>query len=262
MESSSHQAEIISQFTRQAQPFADNQAHSIDRSFSIFRDLGQFSGTERVLDSGCGPGLVSCYLATFVAKVAGVDLTPAMVALATKAAREANLSNVSFQEGNMTSLPFADGEFDVAVTRYAFHHLENPAAAFAELVRVTRPGGRIIVVDATPEAAKRSAYDRFERLRDPSHTSALTVEELIALGQPHALAQPEVTQFGVPMDVSALVDSSFPTEVSREYLASLLTDDLKRDALSFDVRREGETLRLTFPITGAVWLRQGWRPKR
>ena len=253
MESSTHQAEIISQFTRQAQPFANNQAHSIDRSFSIFRDLGQFTGSERVLDSGCGPGLVSRYLAAFVAEVVGVDLTPAMVALAKKAAGETGLSNVSFQEGNMTALPFEDGVFDVAVTRYAFHHLENPAAAFAEVVRVTRRGGRGIVVDATPETAKRSAYDRFERLRDPSHTSALTVEELVALGQPHGLVQPEFTKFGVPMKVAALVDSSFPTEVSRQHLAALLASDMEKDALSFDVRREGETLCLTFPITGAVW---------
>ncbi len=255
MESSSHQAEIISQFTRQAQPFADNQAHSTDRSFSVFRDLGQLTGRERLLDSGCGPGLVSRYLAPHVGHVVGVDLTPAMVTLATQAAREAGLSNVSFQEDNMTALPFASGEFDVTVTRYAFHHLENPAAAFAELVRVTRPGGRIIVVDVTPETAKRSAYDHFERLRDPSHTSALTVEELLSLGRPHALSQPEIISFGVPMDVSALVDSSFPIEVSREHLTTLLAADLEKNTLSFAVRREAEILHLTFPITGAAWTR-------
>lgn len=255
MESTSHQAEIIAQFTRQAQPFADNQAHSTDRSFSVFRDLGQLTGRERLLDSGCGPGLVSRYLAPHVAQVVGVDLTPAMVDLATQAARVVGLSNTSFMQGNMTSLPFAADEFDVAVTRYAFHHLENPAAAFAELLRVTRPGGRIIVVDVTPDAAKRPAYDGFERLRDPSHTSALTVDELTALGRPHHLPPPEVIQFGVPMDVATLVDSSFPTTVSREHLTALLAADLDKNALSFHVRRESSTLRLTFPITAAAWAR-------
>ncbi|CAN5552343.1 class I SAM-dependent methyltransferase [soil metagenome] len=255
MESSSHQAEIISQFTRQAQPFADNQAHSTDQSLSVFRDLGHFTGRERLLDSGCGPGLVSRYLAPHVAEVVGVDLTPAMVSLAAKSVHTAGLSNASFLEGNMTSLPFSAADFGVSVTRYAFHHLENPAAAFTELVRVTRPGGRIIVVDVTPEPAGRSAYDRFERLRDPSHTSALTFDELTTLGRPHGLSHPEIITFGVPMDVAALLDSSFPTEVSREHLMALLAADLDRDDLSFKVRRESETLRLTFPITAAAWSR-------
>lgn len=254
MESEAHQHEIISQFTRQAQPFAENAAHSLDRSLAIFCELGHFSGRERLLDSGCGPGLVSRYLASFVAEVIGVDLTPAMVSLATQGAREAGLQNASFREGDMTCLPFAAAEFDTAVSRYAFHHLENPASAFAELVRVTRPGGRIIVVDATPEGNKRAAYDHFERQRDSSHTSALTPEELTRLGEAHGLGRPQIKKFGVDMAIDALIDSSFPG-VRRGHLIEQLTADLGRETLSFNLRAESGILHLTFPITAAGWQR-------
>jgi SAM-dependent methyltransferase len=253
MESGVHQADIVSQFTRQARPFAENKAHSENRSLDVFRALGCFSGKERLLDSGCGPGLVSIYLAEFVAEVIGVDLTPAMVELAAESARKSSISNVNFLEGNMTMLPFPDDHFDVSVSRYAFHHLENPRKAFAEMLRVTRPGGKIIVLDVTPEPEKRENYDRFERLRDPSHTSALTTEELTDFGMPHGLTRPEVLQFGLEMDALQLINSSFPESVDRNELLGLLAGDVGKDSLSFQIRQEENSLIMTFPLTAAVW---------
>jgi len=253
MESLSHQLEIVSQFTRQSRPFAEMAVHSESRSFEVFRELGSFSGKEKVLDSGCGPGLVSLYLAEFVGQISGVDLTPAMVNLAAETASKSGIANASFVQGDMTSLPFATGHFDVAVSRYTFHHLEHHREAFAEMIRVTRPGGKVIVVDVNPEAIKRKAYDRFERLRDPSHTSALTFEELIHLGEKHGLKTPQVIQFGLEVDVQHLIASSFPEKVSREDLIQLLAEDLKSNKLSFNVKNEMGSLTMTFPVTAAGW---------
>lgn len=253
MESHGHQSAVVSQFTRQARPFAENKAHSENRSLEIFRELGCFSGKERLLDSGCGPGLVSIYLADFVREVVGVDLTPAMIELAAATAAQSALANISFVEGNMASLPFPADHFDVSVSRYAFHHLENPKVAFQEMLRVTRPGGKIIVVDVTPEAEKRTNYDQFERLRDSSHTSALTVEELVGLGNTQGLKQPEVIQFGLEMNVHQLIDSSFPESLSRDDLIGLLADDEGNDTLSFKVQRQDGRLTMTFPLTAACW---------
>jgi ubiquinone/menaquinone biosynthesis C-methylase UbiE len=253
MESTNHRQEIVSQFTRQARPFAEIKAHSEQRSLDVFHELGRFSGKERVLDSGCGPGLVSCYLSKFVGTVVGMDLTPAMLQLATESATEAALGNVYFIAGNMTALPFLDEHFEASVTRYTFHHLENPKVAFSEMVRVTRPKGRIIVVDVTPEESKRGAYDEFERLRDTSHTSSLTFAELTGLGRDHGLAQPDIIQFGLEMDAETLIASSFPEAVSREHLLQLLKEDIQKDSLSFRMREENGSFIMTFPVTAAGW---------
>jgi ubiquinone/menaquinone biosynthesis C-methylase UbiE len=53
-------------------------------------------------------------------------------------AAERNLVNVEWQLGDVYRLPFADGSFDIVSCRFAFHHLEEPAKAFAEMVRVCR----------------------------------------------------------------------------------------------------------------------------
>lgn len=253
METVEHQQRVISQFTLQAKPFAEHQAHSQRESFEHLRDLAALTGAERVLDCACGPGLVSCYLADYAREVVGVDLTQAMVDQGRAAAASRGLANVSFQTGSATELPFDDGEFDVTVSRYAFHHLENPEAAFREMVRVTRPGGRIVVADAVPPVVKRARYDAFEKRRDPSHTQALTLEELYFFGERAALGEVVIRSFGVPMTVDSLVDSSFPDPADRTVLREMMKADVGRDEMGFNARIEDGQCLLTFPIAVLGW---------
>lgn len=79
--------------------------------------------------------------------------------------------------GDAGSLPFLDASFDVIVSRLAIHHLEEPQVAIAELRRCLRPRGRLAIADLVGE---HDEQDRLERLRDPSHTRMLTVDELCA----------------------------------------------------------------------------------
>jgi len=253
MESNRHKEEIVDQFTNQAIPFAELKAHSEDRTLDIFRELGVFSGTERVLDSGCGPGLVSCYLTSFANEVIGLDLTPAMVQLANETAAKRSITNVQFIVGNMLELPFPKDHFDVSISRYAFHHLENPQIAFAEMLRVTKPGGKVIVLDATPEEMKQAAYNKFEILRDPSHTKAWTPQELSLFGKEHGLASPKTISFRLEMDANQLVESSFPKAASREHLLQLLMEDVDQDSLSFRVCQKESRLTVFFPLTAVCW---------
>jgi ubiquinone/menaquinone biosynthesis C-methylase UbiE len=252
-ESANHKDEIISQFTSQSVPFAELQEHREERSLEIFQELGRFNGSERVLDSGCGPGLVSCYLAPLVKKITGVDLTPAMVELAKASAEKRGLSNAHFQLGDMGSLPFEDDNFDVSVTRYTFHHLENPTSAFSEMLRVTKSGGKLIVVDVSPDVSKQDAYNTFEIQRDSSHTKALTKDELCQIGSGAGLGEPEIVTFGLSMKAESLINASFPKTVTREYLIKLLSDDVGTNQLCFNARMDDGVLMMTFPMTALCW---------
>ncbi len=252
MNSETHQAEIIRQFTLQAVPFARHQAHSAQESFEFIREAARLDGTQSVLDAGCGPGLVCCALAPHCRDITGVDVTRAMVDEAARRAAEAGLKNTRFVEGDIAALPFANETFDVAVSRYVFHHLENPLVVLREMARVTRPGGRIVLCDASPAAACRDNYDRFEKLRDASHTSALTLEELIALGETVDLGEASVRRFGLPMELSSLIDASFPAG-ERDDLRAVIRGDIDRDAYGFSAREEAGRLFITFPITVVGW---------
>lgn len=107
------------------------------------------SAGDRVLDVGCGTGDDVAALADAVGPngaVVGVDGSDAMVEEARNRASES--APVSFAAGDARALPFADGAFDAARADRVLQHLERSEEAFAELVRVTRPGGRVAVTDS------------------------------------------------------------------------------------------------------------------
>ena len=108
--------------------------------------------------------------------VAGVDVEPALLERARAAAPE----NATFVEGDATALPFPDAAFDLAGTLRTLHHVHRPEVAVAELARVTRPQGRILVVDqlAPLDPLEALALDRFERARAADHERLLSDQDL------------------------------------------------------------------------------------
>lgn len=104
-----------------------------------------------VLEVGCGPATDTLALADLVGssgRVVGIDFDPDMVAQANERARSAGLeAQVTHLVADASALPFADGEFDATRSERMFQHVPDPAAVLAEMVRVTRPGGRVVVFD-------------------------------------------------------------------------------------------------------------------
>ena len=96
----------------------------------------------RVLDAGCGTGRMSAHLAARGCRVEGVDLSPGMVAMARR-----DHPNLSFDVGSLAGLPCAEGEFAGVMLWYSIIHTppQGHAAIFAEVARVLRPGGHVVV---------------------------------------------------------------------------------------------------------------------
>jgi ubiquinone/menaquinone biosynthesis C-methylase UbiE/DNA-binding transcriptional ArsR family regulator len=98
-------------------------------------------------DIGCGTGNLTVELARFAAKVIGVDLSQEMLRRARNLAREKQLCNVEFRRGDALKLPLAARSADAAFCVMVLHFLLDPQRAVAELCRITRAGGSVIVVD-------------------------------------------------------------------------------------------------------------------
>jgi ubiquinone/menaquinone biosynthesis C-methylase UbiE len=144
-------------------------------------------GDERVLDVGTGAGALALALAPLVREVIGLDPVPELLALGRE--RAAAFGNVELVEGDATALPYPDGSFDLTATLRTLHHVPHPERVLAELTRVTRTGGRVLVVDqlGPGDPLEAIAVDRFERARDGSHTRLLPDADLRQLFEANGL---------------------------------------------------------------------------
>ena len=171
MADGSNADEVRARFGATAERVAQHAQEQIElvryqlRSFVIPR------GDERAIDVGTGAGTLAVALAPLVREVVGVDIVAELLERARTNAPE----NLTFVEGDATSLPFDAGSFDLTCTRRTLHHIAWPERVVAELARVTAPGGRVFVDDQIAPVDPLAALelDRFERARDPSHTRTL-----------------------------------------------------------------------------------------
>ncbi len=163
-------------------------------------------GSERALDSGSGAGALAFALAPHVREVVGVDLVPELLEQArTRAER---YPNVTFVEGDATKLPFGYGEFDLACTLRTLHHVARPELAVAELARVTRARGRLLVVDqiAPVDPLAAAELNRFEHTRDPSHTRTLADVDLRGLFESNNFVLLRAEYEREPRDLDSYLD--------------------------------------------------------
>jgi ubiquinone/menaquinone biosynthesis C-methylase UbiE len=176
MERPSHSRDVETAFARQAQSFATSQVANSERLLTALLAAAQPSADQRWLDAACGPGIITRALARHAGHVLGVDTTAEMVSLARETAAVEGLDNAGFRVADATATGCSDASFDGAVTRFAIHHIPAPDRLFAELARVVRPDGRIVVLDhvADEQAEARSWVQEVERLRDPSHWASLS----------------------------------------------------------------------------------------
>jgi SAM-dependent methyltransferase len=205
---------------------------------------------DRLLDVACGPGLVVCAFAPYVREAIGTDMTPAMLERAHKLAADKDLGNVAWRQGDVYSLPYEDGSFTIVTTRFSCHHFLDPAAVLREMVRVCTPGGRIVVVDdyASEDPAKAAAFNQLEKLRDPSHSRALSLTEFKGLFGTVGLPDPDATFYELRGDVPGLLARSFPNPGDDLKITEMFRASAADDHLGVPVRLDGNDIYYAYPV--------------
>ena len=220
-----HDDTVRARFAATAPLVAAKAAREADELREQLRAFVSLTGDERALDSGTGAGALALALAPLVREVVAVDLVPELLAEARALARD--LPHVSFVEGDASALPFEPFVFDLAMTMRTLHHVRRPELVVAELTRVTRPGGWILVIDqiAPPDPLVALELDRFERARDPSHTRLLPDGDVVALFEANnlVLRRNEIRREHRPLD--AYLDHAACSGADRERALALAPAD-------------------------------------
>ena len=216
---SQNRAEIQRAFTQQAEGFESEKMNFSKQSYLheiVLRIDPQ--ETDEVLEVAAGTCACGRAIAPRAGHVICLDMTPAMLRVGREAAAREGNANLSFVLGDAAELPFLENSFDIVLSRLAFHHFPVAEPPFAEMVRVLKPGGKLVLSDmeAAPEAL-RDTEDALERLRDPSHVRCLSQAEMRALYARHGLdiRVCEVTRLPVKLQ-NWMEHTAAPPEVQTE----------------------------------------------
>ncbi len=221
------QHEVIRQeFTKQAPNWGKNDIPPHLQWIADHLDLGP---SWEVLDVAAGTGLLSRTIAPRVKRVVAVDITPEMLAQGRAEASRNGITNIQFEQGTAEALLYPSASFDMVVTRFSIHHFKNPDVVLREMSRVCRAGGKFVVIDlvSPDDPALAAQYNHWERLRDPSHTRALSIVELKQAVAKAGIAITDHYEREVEMDVHAWLDFSLTQPAARRQILDAIDRELR-----------------------------------
>ena len=238
------QSRVREEFARQADSLAVAPAFTDAEVLEKIRAATGPTTTMRILDLGCGPGIVSAALAAQAKEVVAFDLTPEMLEKARQRCKEARVSNLRFELGRAEELPFADRSFDAVVTRLTFHHFPEPQRPMEEMVRVTRPTGKIIVADivSSENADEAALHNALEILRDPSHLQMLSANRLLGLIAAAGLRVTATSTWEMQRDFEEWIRIANAPERAKPLFTVMLTLAKAGIHAGIDLRFDGKTI--------------------
>ncbi len=232
MHDKNHHDTVRREFKKQAQEWLKRQDNLAD-----FAEGLAFSTQDHVLDVATGTAIFARAIAPHVKRAFGCDISYPML----EQAQGFSVPNLYLSISAAEHLPYPDNKFDAVISRYALHHWLQPQTVLAEMYRVCHANGRIVLTDivAPEEPELAESYNQIERMRDPSHTHAISFKYLQTLIQVSgfAIVTTDVNQ-GSEIDVEAWFSlANTPNTVRQQVL------------MQFEAELDGSTKTGLFPYT-------------
>lgn len=242
---------VQKQFGSVAENYRSSSVHASGEDLTRMVEAAKLTGSERVLDAGCGAGHTALAFAPHAGEVVAYDLTPTMLEQVNQLAAERGVSNVVTREGDVEHLPFEDGEFDLVVSRYSAHHWGNPTAALREFRRVLKLGGRFILSDiVSSDVPVIDTYLQvIEVLRDPSHVRDHSIAQWKTMLAESGFDAEVIFTWRLPLNFDAWVMRMATPEPQVAMLKTMFNIAPGEVRAAFDVQPD-----YTFTLDGALIL--------
>lgn len=169
---------VRDQYEKLAPSYDERWRRYVADTLSVLTGSLELTGDEHILDVACGTGELARLLLEEHPglSVAGVDISEKMLEVASE--KLAARSNVRFEQGVAEDLPYGDDGFDLVVTASAFHYFDDPVEALREMRRVSKPGGRVVVLDWCKDFLACRVCDLALRVLDPAYRQCYGGREL------------------------------------------------------------------------------------
>lgn len=172
-----HAGNVLKQFDPRARAYLDSAVHAAgaDLAAAHERVATTLPRTAVALDVGCGAGHLVFALAPAVSRITAVDPSPAMLDTVREAAASRGIAHIELRQAAAEALPFDNNSFCVVASRFSAHHWYNVPAALAEMRRVVKPGGYLLMIDLLGHdmPLADTHLQAIELLRDPGHARDL-----------------------------------------------------------------------------------------
>ncbi len=248
-----HAETVQTQFDPQAAAYLTSRVHAegadLQRAVALV-SAAIPADTGRALDVGCGAGHLAYALRPHLKRTVAVDPSPSMLATVAETARAKGLV-IETVEAKSDALPFADGEFCVAASRYSAHHWQNLDVAMGEMRRVVKRGGFLLMIDVLGDEDDLvdTHMQAIELLRDRSHRRNLKASQWRALIEASNFEIVEAAVWPLPLAFDPWISRMRTSQPRADMIRTVLAEAPAevRDAL--DVQPDGSfTLR-----TGLFW---------
>lgn len=247
--SKKHQQAVQKQFAKTAEAFSKFAVRDTPEVLEEKVAFVRAQPTDLALDVACGPGAFVLALAPRVQFARGIDLTAEMLRQARAFQAERHISNTAFDRGEAEHLPYPDAAFDLVTCQCSFHHMLKPELALQEMLRVTKPEGRLALIDTIgPESdPKFELHNRIENLRDPSHTLSLRLTTYLEMFDKLAL---DITRQSLKRRQRSfnqwmLRAGHAPRDKRYQETRKLLEDSREGDRAGLSPQLEGDDLLIT-----------------
>ena len=170
---------VVQKYSKEAKRYDEKWSFYVDATTRETMRRLELEGTERILDVGCGTGELLARLAAKhpAAQLAGLDPVAEML----EVARQKLRPGVDLRVGWANELPWPDESFDLVVSCNMFHYITHPVEAVAEMDRVLRPGGRIVITDWCDDYVACRLCNVYLRLMSKAHYKTYRQSECVSL---------------------------------------------------------------------------------
>jgi len=209
---SEHERALAAAFDNTAAQFERAQVQADPDKLARLIQVADLPAGGRILDGGCGPGLIAEALLQAGYRVVGVDLSAEMIARARKRCTRFG-DRASFEQKSLFDASLA-GPFDGAISRFVLHHTPNQLAFVRRQAELLRPGGVLAACDHTtdPDRAGRDWHQRIECARDHTHTRNPTPGEMVELLAAAGLNELRFIEEPLELDFDEWFDRGTPAE--------------------------------------------------
>ncbi|GAB4509961.1 MAG: class I SAM-dependent methyltransferase [Anaerolineae bacterium] len=246
---------VEGQFSRVAKHYTTSAVHAKGEDLDAMVVAARLSGSELVLDAGCGAGHTALAFAPRVAEVWAYDLSRSMLDQVESLAQQRQITNVKTFQGDVERLPFDAQSVDLVVSRYSAHHWWYPEMALREFAHVLKPGGQFILSDVVSydDYIEDTFLQAIELLRDPSHVRDHRVEEWQAMFAEAGFKSEVVLRFGVHLGFKSWLTRMATPDLNATLIRTLLAQAPQEVQAVFRLPKDWQTLDdFEFVLPGVV----------